>query len=153
MTILDVSGQLATDFAVTTPHDGTILFPTTYYDNRVAADIGAGGLVSFTILCTTTAVGATATADFYLIGNPTDVTFVTGNLILYKTGTPTLVAAMVKGYQLQVKVPPGFPTCRYYTLGIGLNTADLSAGKFSAWLANDDFQTAKTTYAAGYTVV
>jgi hypothetical protein len=153
MTILDAAGQLATDFAPTTPHDGTILFPTTYYDNRVAADIGAGGLVSLTILVTTTATGATNTTEFYLVGNPSDTTFVTGNVIIYRSPAPVTVATLVKGYQVQVKVPPGFPTCRYYTLGVGLNTADLSAGKFSAWLANDDFQTVKTTYPAGYTVV
>ncbi len=150
--ILDAAGKIATAFAPTTPHDGTVLFPTTYYDNRVAADIGAGGLVSFYINVVTTCVGATNTTDFYLVGNPTDVTFVTGNVYLYKTPAPIVVASLVRGYQLQVKVPPGFPTCRYFTLGVGLNTADLSAGAFSAWLGNDDFQTAKTTYPAGYTV-
>ena len=61
------------------------------------------------------------------------------------------VATLVKGYEIQAKVRPGI-LARYYTLGVALDTADLSAGKFDAWLLSDDFQTAKNSYAAGYTI-
>jgi len=148
--ILDAKGQLASAFAPTTPHDGTILFPTTYYDNRVAADIGAGGTVGFYVNVNTTAVGATNTTIFYLIGNLTDPTFASNNLQINISQT-VAVATLVKGFELQFKVRPGF-VARYYTLGVALNVADLSAGKFDAWLVNDDFQTAKTSYPAGYSI-
>lgn len=148
--ILDSKGQIATAFAPTTPHDGTILFPTTYYDALAPIDLGAGETVGFYINVATTCVGATNTSTFYLIGNLTDPTFTTGNIKLFISDA-IAVASLVKGYQIQAKVRPG-SVARYFTLGVGLGTADLSAGAFSAWLLNDDFQTAKTSYPAGYSI-
>lgn len=148
--ILDSKAQLATSFAPTTPHDGTILFPTTYYDALTPIDMGAGETVGFYMQVGTTAVGATNTTTFYLIGNLTDPTFASGNIKLFISDA-IAVASLFKGYQIQAKVRPG-SVARYFTLGVALATADLSAGAFNAWLLCDDFQTAKNSYPAGYSV-
>lgn len=148
--ILDSKGQLAVAFAPTTPHDGTILFPTTYYDALTPLDMGAGETVGFYIQVGTTCTGATNTTTFYLIGNLTDPTFASNNLKLFISDAIP-VATLVKGYQIQAKVRPGI-VARYFTLGVSLATADLGAGAFNSWLLNDDFQTAKTSYPAGYSV-
>lgn len=148
--ILDSKGEVAVAFAPTTPHDGTILFPSTYYDEGCPIDLGAGETVGFYIQVGTTCVGATATATFYLLANLADPTFITGNINLF-ISPAVPVASLVKGYQIQAKVRPGV-VARYYTLGVALGTADLSAGAFNAWLINDNFQTAKSTYPAGYSI-
>ncbi len=148
--ILDSKAQVATAFAPTTPHDGTILFPTTYYDEGCPIDLGAGETVGFYINVGTTCVGATNHCTFYLLANLADPTFITGNINLF-ISPAIAVASLVKGYQIQAKVRPGV-VARYFTLGVALDTADLSAGAFSAWLLNDNFQTAKTSYPAGYSI-
>lgn len=147
--ILDAKGEIAVAYAPTT--NGAIQYPTTYYDELVLADIGAGETVGFYIQVSTAVTSAgSATVTFSLIGNATDPTFASGNQVLW-VSQAIAKATLVLGYQIQVKVPPGF-VARYFTLGVTIGTADLTAGVFNAWLLNDNFQTAKNTYPAGYTV-
>lgn len=163
MPYLDAAMQLASAFAPTAigqnlPGANFVI------DRLIGMDDGKGMDVIFYVRVATTAIsGGSATVDFRLLGNASDPTFSSGNVVIIAAnpgGLPIPVASLVAGYELRIKFPRVQPNqvngpatlLRYYTLNVQIATATLTAGAFDAWLTNEGVQD-NLTYPRGYTVL
>lgn len=132
----------------------------TFIDRIAAMDDGAGADIIFhvQIVLGMLASGGAAEIDFQLIGNATDNTFASGNVVLASTG-PIGKATLVLGYHFDLKVKrldsPGLllktSFLRYLTTQAVVTTHDITTGTYNSWITNDGVQD-NFTYPAGYTV-
>lgn len=161
--LLDITDCLTAPAAVLTPYAPTTVGTHTntapYIDRMVLMDDGTGADVTFIVYVSTTATSnGSATVQFKLLGNATDITFASGNVVLADSGA-IAVATLVAGYRFVAKIPrqnfasvePTTAYYRYLALSVVIGTADLTAGAFNAWISNDGIQD-NNSYKAGYTV-
>ncbi len=154
--ITDVANQVANAYAPTT--NGSTLHFQSYIDRLAAQEDGAGMDVNVYGVITTTVTNATTTGRFQVLGNPSDPTFATGNVVLLDTGV-LLLATMAAGYQFFRSKLPRIPLLgspeltasflRYLTVSVLIGTADWTAGAFSAWIGAGTLQD-DIAYPAGY---
>ena len=167
--ILDILDCLTAPSGVLTPFApttvGSNILTTSVIDRIVPMDDGAGECITFFAYCATTVTSAgAATVEIQLLGNATDPTFSSNNVVLADTGAIGK-ATWVQGYRTQVfKVPraaiykyenalntTGAGPLRYFTINVIIGTATLTAGAFNAWINCDGIQDS-ISYSAGYTV-
>lgn len=143
-TIIDKFNEFSDAQAVTTGST-----TSTYSFDTKSADIGTGEDTYLTIQVDEAVTsGGAATVDFkYVESDNADLSSSTTLASTGAIGKATLVA----GYQaMKIKIPAN--TKRYVGVIYTVATADLTAGKFSAFLSKD-LQSAKTrSFAAGYTI-
>ena len=122
---------------------------STFSFDTHGADIGSGENLYLVIQCdvTCTSNGAATVKFAYVEDDLADLSTAT---VLHETaaiGKATLVA----GYQvLKMKIPAN--TKRYVGVTYTVETADLTAGKFSAFLCKDITDAKTRMYPAGYTI-
>lgn len=156
--ILDVGNQVANAYAPTTPFGATLFFQS-YIDRLAAQEDGAGmDVTAFGVISTTVTSAGAATVRFQVLGNASDPTFASGNVVLLDTGVVGK-ATLVAGYQfLRAKLPripllnsPELTTSllRYLTVAAIIGTADLTAGAWNAWITYGTLQD-DIAYPAGY---
>lgn len=146
--ILDAQGQYANKWAPTLVQAN---LSTNVVDHLPGSppsgafiDLGMGASIGFYLRVDQTVTsGGAATVDFAWLGNLTDPTFASGNLTLWDSGAIGK-ATLTAGYEYKIKAPRG-SAIRYSVLQITIGTAALTAGQFSAWVLNDDFQDNKTS--------
>lgn len=135
MAILDNKLVLSQDQAVTTATTASTNVIDTgvgsnWFGSAVPADYGEGGDLWLNILCTTTTASAGAsTVTFALQDSADNASFADTAVKTGAIGKATLVA----GYTvLRVPLPPDLR--RYIRVAYTVATADLTAGKFSAFI-------------------
>jgi len=104
------------------------------------------------------ASGGATEIDFQLLGNSTDTTFASGNVVLASTG-PIAKATLIAGHHFDLKVKrldsdsvlPKTAFLRYLTAAAVVTTHDITTGAYEAWITNDGVQD-NLSYSAGYTV-
>lgn len=163
--LLDNLTQIATSYAPTAL--GSNICTQGIVDRITAMDDGAGQDILFTVYVATSVTSAgSATVEFQLLGNATDPTFASSNVVLVDTGSAgipkaTLVAGYravsaviprgaFKGYESSILGQAGAP-CRYLTLNVIIGTAVLTAGAFNAYLTNNA-GIDNIAYKSGFTV-
>ncbi len=153
--ILDAADKVMASYAPTT--SGATL--QSYVDRLAKMADGAGGTIGAVIQVAAAATSTgTATVTFDVIGNATDVTFASGNVVLATSGA-VAVATLTAGYLIQLKYSrqgyddsqPNTSFVRYETIRVTIATPGLTAGTFNGWLTNEGFQD-NLSYPAGYTV-
>lgn len=159
-------GGVVTPFAPTAI--GANINTAAVIDRITAMDDGAGADIDFIIYVTTavTSAGA-ATVEFQLLGNATDPTFASNNVVLLDTGAAGIPkATLVAGYRAIVGTIPraaffkfendtgiaGGPANRYLTLNVIIGTAVLTAGAFVAYLTAKTGTQDNIAYKSGFTV-
>lgn len=162
LTNFNAPGGVLTPYAPTSV--ATNIITTSVVDLVANTDIGAGNDVEFTAWVNATVTsGGSATVQIQLLGNATDPTFTSNNVVLYDTGAiakATLVAgyrmaaakiprAKFLGYESAVVSATG-PTLRYYTYAVIIATAALTAGSFNAYLTGDGGVQDNIAYPSGY---
>lgn len=162
--LLDITDCFTAPAGVLTPYAPTAIASANngqFIDRMVKMEDGAGEDIIFTVfvVAAVTSAGA-ATVQFQLLGNATDSTFASGNVILADSGA-IAKATLVAGYRvLAVKIPrsawasyekQNAGPLRYYAFQVIIGTAVLTAGSFNAWLTTDPVQD-NLAYPAGYTV-
>lgn len=153
----DILDQLAAAYAVTTvaQHINT----ASAIDRLVNMDDGAGAPIYFEARCQAALTsGGSATIDVQLIGNATDPTFGSGNVVLVDlTGGAVAYTVGTLGYRWSAPIPrqpmqeylaKGTPL-RYLAFSVTIGTAVLTGGAFDAWLSNGPTQD-NFAYASGY---
>lgn len=157
--MLDALDQLMNAYAPTT--HGAAQNNGVFLDRLVAMEEGAGEpLYLFGRVKTAPTSGGSATVQFQLIGNPSDNTFASGNVVVLDTGA-IAIATLVAGYEFFrapiPRVASGSPEVtgsllRYWTINVTIGTADLTAGAFDAWMTAKPLQDMLGGYARGYNV-
>ena len=153
----DFLDQLAAAYAVTT--QATHIQTASIIDRLVPMEDGAGAPLYFKYVITTSVTtSASGTWDAQLLGNASDPTFGSGNVVLFDSLVQS-AATGVKGYRQCAVIPRqaisaayeaiGIPL-RYYAFAVIIGTGALTAGAWSAWLSNGPFQD-NLAYQAGYT--
>lgn len=156
--ILDNLDQVMNLYAPTDHTAGATL--QSYIDRLVAMENAAGAALYGLVNINTTVTSAgSATVQFQLIGNTSDATFASGNVVLADSGA-IAKATLVAGYQIplsmshaafgSLEAKTGF--LRYLTITANIGVADLTAGKFNAWLGISPIVSDNLSYAAGYSV-
>lgn len=112
------------------------------------ARVGSGEPLYLSIICTTTTVSAGATTvDFIFETSNDNSTWVEH----FRPAVAVPKASLVAGYRVFGGAVPAIPKGRQYTrLTYTVNTADFSAGKFSAWLGHHPDDT--HAYPSGYSI-
>jgi hypothetical protein len=154
--ILDAATQLAASYSPTLV---TANFPPFYLDTLAIADWGAGaGWTWYTEVFATFTSGGAGTLDLALVGNQTDPTFGSGNIVMRDTGVVAL-ATLVKGYEWRLKIDRNLigaalstNSVRYITLRATIGTAAMTAGTLNSWITSDENIQDRIEYPAGYTV-
>lgn len=154
--ILDLLDQVMSSYA---PTATTTTFQN-YIDRKVAMENAAGFAldVYINVAAAVTSAGA-ATVQFQAIGNASDPTFASGNVVLFDSGV-IAKAALVAGYQCRgtikrvdmVSLEPTTSFLRYLTITSTIGTAVLTAGTFNAWFKEGEAIQDNLSYPAGYTV-
>jgi hypothetical protein len=131
------------------------------YIDRLAKMENASGapLYGYVNVNTTVTSGGSATVQFQVIGNATDATFASGNVVLADSGA-IAKATLVAGYQIPLAISHAAmgshentgSFLRYVTILVTIGTADLTAGKFNGWITNAPVMNDNLSYPAGYTV-
>ena len=161
--ILDILDNFTTVAGVLTPQApgavGTNL-AASYIDRIAKMDDGAGADIIFHVLITTAilASGGAAEIDFQLLGNATDTTFASGNVVLASTG-PIAKASLIVGHHFDLKVKrldsdsllPKTAFLRYLACAAVVTTHDITTGAYESWITNDGVQD-NFSYPAGYSV-
>jgi hypothetical protein len=149
--MLDVASQLAAAYAPTTA--ATNINTTNYVNRLTPMDDGAGNPIYWYTKCEAAPTSSgSATLLFQLIGNPSDPTFSSGNVVVLQTpvsGTAAAYSTIVANQILTRMVVPRVPTStvtnetsltlksgllQYYALAVIIGTAALTGGSFSSWL-------------------
>lgn len=156
MPLLDVTNQLLSSYAPTST--GTTI--EDYMDLLAKEEFAAGNPVDclFQVAATATS-GGSATVQFKIIGNATDPTFASGNIVLFDSGA-IAVATLVAGYQIRgtckrqdIGSQQATSTfARYIAASVTIATAALTAGTFNAWVLPSEGIQDNLSYPAGYTV-
>jgi hypothetical protein len=151
----DFLDQLAAAYAVTTV--ATHIQTASIIDRLIPMEDGAGAPIYFKYrLTTAVTTSASGTWEVQLLGNATDPTFGSGNVVLFDSLTQA-ASVGVKGYGQCAPIPRqpfaeyeaiGTPL-RYYAFAVIIATGALTAGAWSAWLTNGPYQD-NLAYAAGY---
>ncbi|MES2531929.1 MAG: hypothetical protein V4636_12905 [Pseudomonadota bacterium] len=153
--ILDVLDQVMSTYA---PTAVAAAFED-YIDRIVKMENGSGNPIDVLIqvAAAVTSTGA-ATVQFQAIGNPTDPTFASGNIVLWDSGAigkATLTAGyLIRGTiksQAYDTLESGAVFCRYLTILVTIGTEVLSAGTFNGWFKDTRTQD-NLSYPAGYDV-
>lgn len=130
-----------------------------YIDRNIPMDDGYGSPLWFyftTFLAPTS--GGSATINLQLLGNPSDPTFASGNVVMAQTGV-LAYTVFTLGYHQAIPVDTqpfqeylavGTPL-QYYALAVVIGTAALTAGSWYAWMTNNGIQS-NNQYKAGYGV-
>ncbi len=156
MPLLDLLNQVMSTYS---PTATTATFDD-YMDLLAKTEYAAGNPVDCIIQVAATATsGGSATVQFQLVGNATDPTFASGNVVLADSGA-IAVAALVIGYQIRmtakrqnmVSQQPTSTFVRYVTILVTIGTAALTAGTFNGWVAPSESPQDNLSYPAGYTV-
>ena len=159
MTALDANLQLGVLFAPTA--NGANINLAQVIDRLAIMDDGIGNIIDFYVQVAqaVTAAGA-ATCDFQLLGNASDPTFSSGNVVLCDTGVIGK-AALVAGHQFSIPIPrqawnslqnaaAGY---RYMALNVIIASGALTAGQFNAWiLPHNGANQSNLAYPNNYTV-
>lgn len=156
MTILDAATQLASSYSPTLV---TTNYPPFYLDTLAVADWGPGmGWTWYTEIFAAFTSGGAGTLDLQLIGNKTDPTFTSGNIIMRDTGVVAL-ATLIRGYEWRLKIDRDLigttqaaNSVRYITLRAIIGTAAMTAGTLNSWVTRDEDLQDNHAYPAGYTV-
>ncbi len=159
MTALDANLQIANLFAPTAI--GANISVAAVIDRLAIMDDGIGNLFDFYVQLAqaVTSAGA-ATVDFQLLGNATDPTFASGNVVLADTG-PIGKAALIAGHQFSIPISRQAWNSlqnvaggtRYLTINAIIGTAALTAGQFNAWiLPHNGANQSNLAYPNNYTV-
>ncbi len=154
--ILDAATRLASSYSPTLVAAN---FPPFYLDTLAIADWGAGaGWTWYTEIAATFTSAGAATLDLALIGNQTDPTFASGNIVMRDSGVIVL-ATLVAGYELRLKIDRNLigatlstNSVRYITLRATIATAAMTAGTLNSWITSDENIQDRIEYPAGYTV-
>lgn len=170
--LLDILDCLTAPAGVLTPFAPTTLGANintaAVVDRIIPMDDGAGADIDFFgyVATSVTSVGA-ATVEIQLLGNATDPTFASNNIVLFDTGAAGIPkATLVAGYRfLAGKIPraafnkivnatgiAGGPVTRYLTVNVIIGTAALTAGSFNFWLTGATGTQDSISYKAGYSV-
>lgn len=137
-------------------------------DRVTAMDDGPGAVIDFVtyVSAAVTSAGA-ATVEIQLLGNATDPTFSSNNVVLFDTGAAGVPkATLVSGYRFLVgRIPraaftkyenatgiAGGPVLRYLTINVIIGTATLTTGSFNAWLSPAYGTQDSISYKAGFSV-
>ncbi len=151
--ILDVIDQVMSTYA---PTAQTATFDD-YLDRKVPMENGSGNPLDVLIQVAAAATsGGSATVLFEAIGNATDPTFASGNIILW-TSDEIAVATLTAGYLIRGTIKSqAYDTlqaastfARYLTIRVTIATADLTAGTFNGWFKDTRTQD-NLSYPAGY---
>lgn len=168
--LLDILDCMTAPAGVVTPFaptaTGNNISTAAVIDRTIAMEDGMGTDIDFIGIVTTTVTsGGAATVQFQLLGNATDPTFGSNNVVLYQS-IAIPFATLVAGYRLQVpKIPraaflefinatavAGGPVNRYYTVNVIIGTAVLTAGAFNFWLTSEFGVQDNVAYKSNYTV-
>lgn len=143
-TIIDKFNEFSDSQAFTT---GTNV--SDYSFDTGGADIGSGEDMYLVIQCDVTCTsGGSSTVTFNYVDD--SVAALTSPATLFTTGAIAF-DTLVAGYQVaKIKIPAN--TQRYVGVTYVVATADLTAGKFSAFLTKDISDTKTRMYPAGYTI-
>lgn len=154
--ILDILDQVMTSYA---PTAQTATFQN-YIDRLIAMENASGAPLGayINVAAAVTSAGA-ATVQFQLIGNRTDPTFASGNVVLADSGV-VAKATLVAGYQIPLfmnhvafqSLEPATSKLRYLTILVTIGTANLTAGTFNGWITNLPITSDNVSYNSGYTV-
>lgn len=156
MPLLDLTNQPLSSFSPTS----TGATFDDYIDLLAKTEYAAGNPVDCIVQVAATATsGGSATVQFQLIGNATDPTFASGNVVLADSGA-IAVASLVIGYQIRmtakrqniVSQQATSTFVRYVTILVTIGTAALTAGTFNGWVAPSESPQDNLSYPAGYTV-
>lgn len=156
MPLLDLTNQVLSSFSPTST--GSTF--DDYIDLLAKTEYAAGNPVDCIVQVAATATsGGSATVQFQLIGNATDPTFASGNVVLADSGA-IAVASLVIGYQIRmtakrqniVSQQATSTFVRYVTILVTIGTAALTAGTFNGWVAPSESPQDNLSYPAGYTV-
>lgn len=164
MAYLDITDCFTAPAGVLTPYaptaTGNNINTASYIDRLVKMDDGIGEPLDVLLLVTqaVASVGA-ATCDFQILGNATDPTFASGNIVMADSGV-IAKATLVAGYQVTMTINQQFYAAleagnvlpRYYALNVNIGTAALTAGAFNCWLTANRSTPGNLTYPSGYTV-
>jgi hypothetical protein len=137
----DNQNTYSQDQAVTASAASTHVFDA----GAAGRDIGHGRDLDLVVLCTeSVASGGASTVQFHLEDSADNSAFAT------VVETPAIAkAALVAGTEvLRIRLPSGLR--RYTRLYYTVTTADLTAGKFTAFLALE--RQANSTYPRGYSI-
>lgn len=154
--ILDHADQVMTAYA---PTAQTATF-SNYIDRLVAMENASGApLYGYVNVNTSVTSAGAATVQFQVIGNNSDPTFASGNVVLADSGAIPK-ATLVAGWQIPLAIShaqllslePKTAFLRYLTILVTIGTANLTAGKFDGWLSNKPVPQDNLSYRAGYTV-
>lgn len=154
--ILDASDQVMSTYS---PTAQAAAFDD-YIDRLIAMENAAGADIAVYInLAAAVTSSGSATVQFQVVGNATDPTFASGNVVLFDSGA-IAKATLVAGYQIRgvikraniVSLEAKTAFLRYLTILVTVATADLTAGTFNGWLLNGENVQDNLSYAAGYTV-
>lgn len=164
MPFLDITDCLTAPAGVLTPFAPTTVAAhintASYIDRLIPMDDGLGQVLDFYLnISTGLTSGGSATVDFQLLGNATDPTFASGNVVMASTG-PLAYTTYVLGYQACLKISQQayaeYQTTgtqpRYYALNMLIGTAVLTAGAVNAWMTIDRSINSNLQYKAGYNV-
>ncbi len=157
MPILDLTNQVMSSYA---PTAQTATFDD-YIDLLAKTEYAAGNPVDciINVAAAVTASGGAAEVQFQLVGNATDPTFASGNVILADSGV-LAKATLVAGYQIRmtakrqnmISLEPTSSFIRYVTILVTVTTHDLTTGTFNGWVAPSESPQDNFSYPAGYTV-
>jgi hypothetical protein len=160
--ILDLTGRLLNAYSPTST--GTTY--QQYIDRLTPMDDGAGEpLYLFGKVTTAVTSGGSATVNFQLVGNPSDPTFSSGNVVWMDAGIPPGTgigkSSLVAGYAFFRAPIPRSPQSgsyeaetlliRYWSVAVIIGTAALTAGTFDCWIGSKPLQDS-LAYPRAYTV-
>lgn len=166
--MLDITDQIAVLYAPTAAQQN--IDTTNYVDRLVAMDDGAGSPIYWYSKCEVAPTSSgSATLLFQLIGNPSDPTFTTGNVVVLQypaSGTAAVYSTIVVDQILTKMVIPRDATSttsgetsltptgnllRYFAFSVTIGTAALTGGQFSSWLTSRPPTSDNLSYKPGYT--
>jgi hypothetical protein len=156
---LTQSGGLLTAYAPTTAATHINTASGSYIDRNIPMDDGFGAPLWFYFTTVTAAsTGSSPTINLQLLGNPSDPTFSSGNVVIAQTGVLAASVFVAQYHQaIPVDTQPfaeylaiGTPL-RYYAFAVVIATAALTTGSWYAWMTNQGIQS-NNQYAAGYSV-
>lgn len=151
--ILDLKNRVMTSYAPT-----TVATHFQDYLDRLVAMENAGGAALWAWIQVAAAVtsGGAGTVQFQVIGNASDPTFASGNVVLADSGVlakTVLIAGHLIPLSLRRVDHDSLETStqflRYLTVLATIGTAALTAGTFNAWFAPEPMQD-NLSYRAGY---
>jgi hypothetical protein len=160
--LLDLGNQIGVLYAPTA-HGATVNIQTAnYIDLLVKQEEFAGQTLFWYSQCAVAPTsGGSATLQFQLIGNASDPTFASGNVVILESPYTATAYTNVVANQIltNMPIPRQLPDAgslaktdtflRYIAFGVLIGTADLTAGQFNSWITPRPIQD-NLSNAAGY---